>query len=143
MNLYYSLPDEIIKHIHFFVLTSYVKTIIFHWRKYNSYFNFIIENITFLPKFTSEVTNRTIVNPNIFSTYFFFKSLFKITYKPHKYIQELFYDLTISIIDYEFHIYNFGYNNFNLYYLNLNKYICINIAHIYNWYDILLTFNQF
>lgn len=134
MNYFLSLPDDIKSHIHFFLISSSVNSIIHSWRRYIFYKKFIINSIYSLPKFHSFIGNDLLYSVVFKRTYFFFKNLYKIT-TGNEYnfssIYHCFYLLAVSIDDYEWVS---GHDNF---YYSYNKFICISIALKFKWNDIL------
>ena len=104
MNYFFSLPNDIKSHIFFFVKSSYANSIIFYWRRYIFYKNFIIHSIYSLPKFNSFIDNDLIYSVIFKNTYFFFKKLYRLTTGNESYFSDIyhcFYLLTVSIDDYE------------------------------------------
>lgn len=135
MNLFFSLPDDIINYIFFIVKISHSNCIIYHWRKYFFYKKFIIRYIQYsLPKFYSIINNNLIFSVVSKKHYFFYKKLFNITTGNEsylKYIYFCFYHLALSIQDYEW------VSCRDNYYYSLNRYMCINITTKHNWNRIL------
>lgn len=134
MNYFFSLPNDIKSHIFFFVKSSYVNSIIFYWRRYIFYKNFIIHSIYSLPKFNSFIDNDLIYSVVFKNTYFFFKKLYNITTGNESYFSDIyhcFYHLAVSIDEYEWVS---GHDN---YYYAYNKFHCISIALKFKWNDIL------
>jgi hypothetical protein len=135
MDLFFSLPYDIISHIDFFVKSSYVNSIIISWRRYILYKKFLIHSINSLPKFRSFINNVFIYSVVSKYTYFLFKKLYKLTTGNESYFTSIFncfHLLAISIEDYEW-----VYNNYNFYY-SYNKFFCISIASKFKWNNILL-----
>ena len=138
MNLFYSLPIEIQNHVYFFVYSSYTNSIINAWRRYFFYKRFIIHSIDYLPKFFSFIDNDLIFYVCHRKTYFLFKKLFQLTTGNESYLSDiysLFYNLAVSVDDYEWA----NGNNDHCY--SYNKYHCISIAYKFNWYNILEILN--
>jgi hypothetical protein len=134
MNYFFSLPEDIISHIYFFVKTSYANSIIYSWKRYFFHKKFILNSIYSLPKFYSFIDDDFIYSVVDKYTYFLFKKLYYITTGKESYffnIYNLFYILAISIDDYEWVS---GNDNF---YYSYNKFHCISIALKYKWYKIL------
>jgi len=134
MNYFFSLPNDIKSHIFFFVKSSYANSIIFYWRRYIFYKNFIIHSIYSLPKFNSFIDNDLIYSVIFKNTYFFFKKLYRLTTGNESYFSDIyhcFYHLAVSIDDYEWVS---GHDN---YYYAYNKFHCISIALKFEWNDIL------
>ena len=134
MNYFFSLPNDIKSHIFFFVKSSYANSIIFYWRRYIFYKNFIIHSIYSLPKFNSFIDNDLIYSVIFKNTYFFFKKLYRLTTGNESYFSDIyhcFYLLAVSIDDYEW---VYGHDN---YYYAYNKFHCISIALKFEWNDIL------
>lgn len=135
MNLFYSLPNDIINHIFSFLKIHYSNFIILHWRRYYHYKKFIINSIYNLPKFNSIINNHLIFSVISKKTFLLFKKLFTIITGNESYFNQIynaFYTLAISIDDYEWA------SSYNNYYYSYNKYYCISTAFKYNWNNILI-----
>lgn len=134
MNRFYDLPSDIIKHILFFVKTSYCKTIINAWRRYFKYKLFIFNAATLSPVIHSFYDNRLVFIVASKYTHFYFNKLnFLITGREHYFhkIYSLYLKLAHSIYDYEM------VSCADNFYYAFNKFFCIQSAFKFNWDEIV------
>ena len=137
LNYYYSLPDEIILHIQYFVKIHYINKIKKAWNNYISHKLFtldILYNIIYYPSITS---NNSIFNPMTNFTYFYFKKLNNLINGRELYINDyikyLYYILAISIDEFQ----QLNYTSYTDYYFQWNIFYCLNTAYKFNWNNII------